>query len=156
MEAEGGDRAAAGKRRGRAPARQLQPRTSRLPLLLSAAPVPPVPSRRSAPLLAAAPLASPPSCSCTLLTRAAWARCSQTAPVPLCPALPAASRRCGTAGSPSSPQRPPWRCEEAAKTRPKSRAFQENFVPSPGVMAGRAPALRDHAPSAQLCRGSLR
>lgn len=123
MEAEGGDRAAAGKRRGRAPARQLQPRTSRLPLLLSAAPVPPVPSRRSAPLLAAAPLASPPSCCCTLLTRAAWARCSQTAPVPLCPALPAASRRCGTAGSPSSPQRPPWRCEEAAKTRPKSRAF---------------------------------
>lgn len=127
MEAEGGDRAAAGKRRGRAPARQLQPLLRGFPSFSQR------PPSRLSPRAARLLCWQPPR---SLRLPRALARCSParrgrgarrrrpSRRAPRCPQPRAASsRRCGTAGSPSSPQRPPWRCEEAAKTRPKSRAF---------------------------------
>lgn len=133
MEAEGGGRAAAGKRRGSARARPPAgaARFTASPPSLSG-PRPARPARPLAPLCSSAGSRPARFSSLVLFARRSPARC----PVP-----PAASRRCGTAGPPRCPRRPPRLCEERPKRGRSRGPLQECFVPSPEVMAGRAPAL---------------
>lgn len=133
MEAEGGGRAAAGKRRGSARARPPAgaARFTASPPSLSG-PRPARPALPLAPLCSSAGSRPARFSSLVLFARRSPARC----PVP-----PAASRRCGTAGPPRCPRRPPRLCEERPKRGRSRGPLQECFVPSPEVMAGRAPAL---------------
>lgn len=140
MEAEGGGRAAAGKRRGSARARPPAgaARFTASPPSLSG----PRPARPLAPLTSHFAGSRPARfSSLVLFARRSPARCRRAAPVPRCPVPPAASRRCGTAGPPRCPRRPPRLCEERPKRGRSRGPLQECFVPSPEVMAGRAPAL---------------
>lgn len=136
MEAEGGDRAAAGKRRGRAPARQLQPLLRGFPSFSQR------PPSRLSPRAARLLCWQPPR---SLRLPRAVARCSPARRgrgarrrrpsrcAPRCPQPRAAAER-------RAPRAPLSARRGAVKKRPKrgqSRGpFQENFVPSPEVMAG--------------------